>query len=152
MEEYRKAHDDYHEIMVKALADRLAEALAEYMHEKVRREYWGYATEEFSNEELIAEEYKGIRPAPGYPACPDHTEKELLFSILGAEESAGITLTESYAMYPAASVSGFYFAHPESRYFGLGKIEKDQVAHYAKRKGMDLPVMEKWLAPVLAYN
>ena len=147
---YQAAHDDYHEIMVKALADRLAEALAERMHERVRREYWGYAHDEsFSNEDLIGEKYKGIRPAPGYPACPDHTEKALLFEILCAEEKAG---TESFAMYPAASVSGFYFAHPESRYFGLGKIEKDQVIDYAQRKGMDLAAMEKWLSPVLAYK
>jgi 5-methyltetrahydrofolate--homocysteine methyltransferase len=151
--QYQAAHDDYSDIMVKALADRLAEAFAECLHQKVRNEYWGYAAGEvLSNEELIAEKYQGIRPAPGYPACPDHTEKRTLFEILEAERQAGIRLTESFAMYPASSVSGFYFAHPESRYFGLGKIEKDQVEEYAERKGMKISEVEKWLAPNLSYN
>jgi 5-methyltetrahydrofolate--homocysteine methyltransferase len=139
--------------MLKAVADRLAEAFAELMHEKVRREIWGYAKEEhFENDDLIDEKYIGIRPAPGYPACPDHTEKPLLFELLDAKEKTGIILTESNAMYPASSVSGFYISHPESRYFGLGKIGKDQVEDYARRKKMDLQVMEKWLSPNLNYD
>ncbi|MFN8843636.1 MAG: methionine synthase [Chryseotalea sp.] len=150
--QYKTQHDDYAEIMVKALADRLAEAFAECLHEKVRKEIWGYATDEkLSNEELIEEKYKGIRPAPGYPACPDHTEKALLFELLQAEK-IGIHLTESFAMYPAAAVSGFYFANPESRYFGLGKIDKDQVEDYAKRKGWTIAETEKWLSPNLGYQ
>ncbi len=153
IEQYEKEHDDYKSIMIKALADRLAEAFAELMHEKVRKEYWGYAADEtLENEELIREKYAGIRPAPGYPACPDHTEKKVLFELLNVENKTGIRLTESYAMYPAASVSGFYFSHPQSRYFGLGKIQKDQVEDYAIRKGMSLEEMEKWLAPNLAYK
>jgi len=149
---FKAANDDYSDIMVKALADRLAEAFAECLHEKVRRELWGYAPKEgLTNEDLISEKYAGIRPAPGYPACPDHTEKGLLFKILDAEK-AGIILTESYAMYPASSVSGFYFANTESKYFGLGKIEKDQVDEYAKRKGMTVAEVERWLSPVLAYD
>jgi 5-methyltetrahydrofolate--homocysteine methyltransferase len=149
---YKEKQDDYSEIMVKALADRLAEAFAECLHEKVRTDLWGYASEEkLSNEDLIAEKYRGIRPAPGYPACPDHTEKTLLFDLLEAEK-AGIKLTESFAMYPASSVSGLYFSNPESKYFGLGKIEKDQVAEYAERKGMTIQEIEKWLAPNLAYE
>ncbi len=153
LEKYEKQHDDYNSIMVKALADRLAEAFAEVMHERVRREYWGYAAEEsLSNEELIAEKYHGIRPAPGYPACPDHTEKKRLFELLDAEKQIGIQLTESYAMYPASAVSGFYFSHPESTYFALGKIAKDQVVDYAERKGMDLKEVERWLSPVLNYD
>jgi len=145
--------DDYNSIMVKALADRLAEAFAEYLHEKVRKEYWGYArSESLGNEDLIHEKYMGIRPAPGYPACPDHLEKRKLFDLLNAEEEIGVTLTESYAMNPAASVSGWYFANENSRYFGLGKIQKDQVADYAKRKGMELKDIERWLAPNLAYD
>ncbi|MTI20390.1 methionine synthase, partial [Fulvivirga sp. RKSG066] len=153
IKKYEEAHDDYNAIMVKALADRLAEAFAELMHEKVRKEIWGYAKDEsFDNESLIKESYDGIRPAPGYPACPDHTEKKLLFDLLEVEKNTGITLTESYAMYPAASVSGFYFAHPESKYFGLGKISKDQVEDYASRKGMSLEEAEKWLAPNLEYK
>lgn len=152
VERFKAAHDDYNEIMAKALADRLAEAFAELMHEKIRRELWGYASDEqLENEELIREKYQGIRPAPGYPACPDHTEKPLLFKLLQVEESAGIKLTESYAMYPAAAVSGFYFSHPESKYFGLGKIEKDQVQDYARRKKMEMKEAERWLAPNLAY-
>ncbi|MEJ2004946.1 MAG: vitamin B12 dependent-methionine synthase activation domain-containing protein, partial [Cyclobacteriaceae bacterium] len=150
---FRKQHDDYREIMAKALADRLAEAIAEYMQEKVRKELWGYAAEEqLDNEGLIREKYQGIRPAPGYPACPDHTEKNFLFKLLNVEEEIGVSLTESLAMYPAASVSGLYFAHPESRYFGLGKIERDQVEDYAERKNMTVAEIEKWLAPVLAYK
>lgn len=144
--------DDYSEITAKALADRLAEAFAECLHEKVRKELWGYAqVERLSNDELIAEKYEGIRPAPGYPACPDHTEKKLLFQLLEAQK-AGIQLTESYAMYPAAAVSGFYFSHPDSKYFGLGKIEKDQVEDYAKRKGMTIPEVERWLGANLSYD
>ncbi|CAM2065810.1 Methionine synthase [Sulfidibacter corallicola] len=151
--EFERDHDDYSGIMVKALADRLAEALAEYMHERVRKEYWGYAADErFANEELIGEKYVGIRPAPGYPACPDHTEKALLFELLGAEERIGVHLTESWAMMPASSVSGWYFSHPESFYFGLGKIEKDQVADYARRKGFETADMERWLKPNLVYE
>ena len=143
---YEKDHDDYSSIMVKALADRLAEAFAELLHEKVRKEYWGYAKDErLTNEELIDEKYYGIRPAPGYPACPDHTEKRKIFDLLDAE-SLGIQLTESYAMYPQASVSGYYFAHPESRYFPIRRILDDQVSDYAKRKGMENEVVRKWLA------
>ncbi|HEY0898505.1 MAG TPA: vitamin B12 dependent-methionine synthase activation domain-containing protein, partial [Sphingobacteriaceae bacterium] len=150
--DFAKNHDDYNSIMAKALADRLAEAFAEKMHELVRKEYWGYASEEqLENEELIKEKYVGIRPAPGYPACPDHTEKRTLFNLLDAEKNAGIHLTESFAMHPAASVSGFYFAHPQSRYFGLGKITKDQVIDYAKRKNISLEDAERWLSPNLAY-
>ncbi len=151
IDRYKKQHDDYAEIMVKALADRLAEAFAERLHELVRKDYWGYnKTENLTNEQLISEEYPGIRPAPGYPACPDHTEKQLIFDLLKAEK-AGIQLTESYAMYPGASVSGFYFAHEQARYFGLGKIARDQVEEYAKRKGQTLDETEKWLGPVLGY-
>ena len=150
--EYENDHDDYNSIMVKALADRLAEAFAERMHELVRKNYWGYAGEEnLSKEELIKEKYAGIRPAPGYPACPDHTEKASLFEILDAEKATGIHLTESFAMFPTAAVSGFYFAHPESRYFGLGKISKDQVEDYAIRKKMPLEEAERWLSPNLGY-
>ncbi len=139
--------------MVKALADRLAEALAEYLHERVRKEYWGYAkAEAFDNDELIKERYVGIRPAPGYPACPDHLEKRKLFDLLDVEKEIGVTLTENYAMSPAASVSGWYFANKDSRYFGLGKIQKDQVHDYAKRKQMSVHEIEKWLAPNLAYD
>ena len=145
-------HDDYHSIMVKAIADRLAEALAEYMHELVRTELWPYApNENLSKTDLIKEAYQGIRPAPGYPACPDHTEKSTLFSLLDAENATGLSLTDSYAMYPTAAVCGYYFSHPEAKYFGLGKIQKDQVEDYAKRKGLALDVIEKWLAPNLAY-
>jgi 5-methyltetrahydrofolate--homocysteine methyltransferase len=145
-------HDDYSAIMLKALADRLAEAFAELMHEKVRKEIWGYASEEeLSANELIKESYKGIRPAPGYPACPDHTEKKTLFELLNAEENTGISLTESYAMYPAASVSGWYFSHPDSRYFGVGKIGKDQVESYAARKGVSTEEVERTLGQNLNY-
>ena len=149
---FEARHDDYSAIMLKALADRLAEALAELLHERVRKEYWGYAPDEkLSNAELMAERYRGIRPAPGYPACPDHTEKAALFALLNAPE-AGITLTESYAMLPAASVSGFYLAHPESKYFAVGKIGEDQATDYARRKTLALEQTERWLAPNLAYE
>lgn len=150
--EFEKDHDDYQSIMVKALADRFAEALAEWLHERVRKEMWGYSKQESLNrEELIKEKYQGIRPAPGYPACPDHTLKSELFRLLNAEKSVGIQLTESLAMYPASAVSGMYYAHPDSRYFGLGKIEKDQVRDYALRKGVSLEEAEKWLSPNLNY-
>ena len=153
VEKYEKDHDDYNSIMVKALADRLAEAFAELMHERTRKEFWGYSTDENATpEELISEKYVGIRPAPGYPACPDHTEKKALFDLLQAEEKIGIQLTESFAMYPASSVSGFYFSNPESKYFPIGKIAKDQVKDYAERKEMSLELTEKWLAPVLNYD
>jgi 5-methyltetrahydrofolate--homocysteine methyltransferase len=150
---YEDAGDMYSSIMVKALADRLAEAFAETMHERVRREFWGYAPDEaLSNADLIGEKYQGIRPAPGYPACPDHTEKGALFELLDAEAEAGVSLTESFAMWPAAAVSGWYFSHPDSRYFGLGRIERDQVEDYARRKGESVEWVEKWLAPSLAYD
>ncbi len=150
---YEKNHDDYNSIMLKALADRLAEAMAEMMHEKTRKEWWGYARDEALNaSDLIAEKYRGIRPAPGYPACPDHSEKVPLFSLLKASEHANITLTESFAMLPAASVSGFYFSHPESRYFAVANIDRDQVEEYALRKGVELGQAERWLAPNLNYD
>ena len=150
--EFEKKHDDYGAIMLKALADRLAEAFTELLHKRTRREFWGYAKDEtLDNAALIAEQYRGIRPAPGYPACPDHTEKGALFEMLDAKR-AGIVLTESYAMYPASSVSGFYFSHPQSQYFAVGKVGKDQVADYARRKGMPLAEIERWLAPYLAYE
>jgi 5-methyltetrahydrofolate--homocysteine methyltransferase len=142
--------DDYNKIIVQALADRLAEAFAEYLHAKTRKEYWGYAKDEqLENEELIKENYVGIRPAPGYPACPDHTEKYTLFNLLDAEKHTGITLTESLAMYPASSVCGWYFANPQSQYFGLGKIQQDQVEDYAKRKRQSLEYITRWLQPVI---
>ena len=148
--QYEEDLDDYSSIMIKAIADRIAEAATEYLHEKVRKEFWGYASNEsFNNEELIREKYSGIRPAPGYPACPDHTEKKTIFKLLNAEENIGVTLTESLAMFPASSVSGWYFAHPDAKYFGLGKIKKDQVTDLAKRKAVDEAVMLKWLAPNL---
>ena len=148
---YEKAHDDYNAILVKALADRLAEAFAERLHERVRKEFWGYAADErLTNQALIDEQYRGIRPAPGYPACPDHTEKGPLFELLGATANAGITLTENFAMWPASSVSGFYFAHPDASYFAVGKIGEDQLADYAARKGWDGETARKWLAPILA--
>lgn len=150
--EFEANYDDYNSIMAKALADRLAEAFAERMHELVRKDYWGYAKEEhLSNEDLIKEEYAGIRPAPGYPACPEHTEKGTLFNLLDAENKIGLHLTESYAMHPTAAVSGFYFAHPQSKYFGLGKITKDQIEDYAVRKDMTIDEVERWLSPNLAY-
>ncbi|MBD0778566.1 methionine synthase [Maribacter sp. ANRC-HE7] len=147
-DEFVKDHDDYNAIMIKALADRLAEAFAEYLHKEVRMRYWGYEKdEELSNEELINESYKGIRPAPGYPACPDHLEKLTLWEVLGVKEKIGVELTESLAMWPAASVSGYYFANPEARYFGLGKIKEDQVRDFAERKGMPIEEAQKWLSP-----
>lgn len=151
--QYEAKGDDYSAIMVKALADRLAEACAEWLHERVRKEYWGYAADEhLDNEALIKEQYKGIRPAPGYPACPDHTEKGTLFRLLDAQGTSGVTLTEHYAMFPAAAVSGWYFAHPEAQYFAVGKIERDQVESYSKRKGQDQAVSERWLSPNLGYE
>jgi 5-methyltetrahydrofolate--homocysteine methyltransferase len=153
LKRFEAAHDDYNKIMLQALADRLAEAFTELLHKKVRKEYWGYASEEhLSNDQLIHEEYLGIRPAPGYPACPDHTEKRKLFALLDAHRHTGVTLTESLAMYPASTVSGWYFANPESKYFGVGKIERDQVVDYAARKGMPLDEVERWLRPVLEYD
>ena len=153
IKKFEAGHDDYNKIILQALADRLAEAFAELLHKKTRQEYWGYTTDEhLTNEQLIKEEYLGIRPAPGYPACPDHTEKYKLFQLLGGKENTGITLTESLAMYPASSVSGWYFANPESKYFGVGKIEKDQVVDYANRKGMTVEDVERWLRPVLEYD
>jgi 5-methyltetrahydrofolate--homocysteine methyltransferase len=152
VEEFEKQNDDYSAIMLKALADRLAEAFAELLHARVRREFWGYAADEtLDNDALIAEKYRGIRPAPGYPACPEHTEKGPLFELLQAPLNAGITITESFAMLPTAAVSGFYFSHPQAKYFAVGKIDRDQAADYAKRKGWSLEVAERWLAPVLGY-
>jgi len=151
--QFEARQDDYSAIMVKALADRLAEAFAERLHERVRKEFWGYAAnEDFDNAALIAETYQGIRPAPGYPACPDHTEKELLFRLVDATKNSGVQLTESFAMWPAAAVSGFYFSHPEAKYFAVGKLARDQVEDYARRKGMDLATAEKWLQPNLGYE
>ena len=151
--EFEARHDDYGSIMVKALGDRLAEALAERMHERVRREFWGYAPEErFTNDQLVREAYRGIRPAPGYPACPEHTEKGTLWRLLEVERNTGIQLTESFAMYPTASVSGWYFSHPEARYFQVGKIDAEQVADYARRKGMSLAEAQRWLAPAIGYD
>ena len=151
--EFERAHDDYSAIMLKALADRLAEAFAEHLHQRVRREYWGYAAgEALSNDDLIAEKYRGIRPAPGYPACPDHTEKGALFELLDAPKNAEMTLTESYAMLPTAAVSGFYLSHPDASYFAVGKIGPDQLEDYARRKGMSVAEAEKWLGPWLAYD
>lgn len=150
---YEAQHDDYNKIMVKALSDRLAEAFAEYLHEKVRKVHWGYAANEnLSNEELIRENYQGIRPAPGYPACPEHTEKAAIWTLLDAENSVGMKLTESYAMWPGASVSGWYFSHPESKYFAVAQIQRDQVEDYAQRKGMPVSEVERWLAPNLGYD
>ena len=150
---FEAEHDDYRAIMLKSLADRLAEAFAELMHERVRKEFWGYAADErLDNDDLIAEAYRGIRPAPGYPACPDHTEKALLWGLIDPLNNAGIQLTESFAMWPAAAVSGWYFSHPEARYFGVGKINRDQVEDYARRKGMSVESAERWLAPALGYE
>jgi 5-methyltetrahydrofolate--homocysteine methyltransferase len=151
--ELEKAHDDYAAIMLKVLADRFAEAFAERLHERVRREFWGYATDEkLGREQLIAEAYRGIRPAPGYPACPDHTAKGPLFRLLEAERRTGMRLTESFAMLPASAVSGFYLSHPESSYFAVGKVGRDQVEDYARRAKMTMADAEKWLAPYLAYE
>jgi 5-methyltetrahydrofolate--homocysteine methyltransferase len=153
IKKFEAAYDDYNKIILQALADRLAEAFTELLHAKVRKDLWGYVKEEhLSNEQLIGEEYMGIRPAPGYPACPDHTEKRKLFNMLDATTHTGIILTESLAMYPASSVSGWYFAHPESKYFGVGKIEKDQVTDYTARKDMPLEEVERWLRPILEYD
>ena len=150
---FARANDDYGSIMVKALADRIAEAFAERLHERVRREFWAYAVDEaFSPEELISEAYRGIRPAPGYPAQPDHTEKRTIFDLLAAERRTGVTLTESYAMWPGSSVCGLYFSHPEAHYFGVAKVERDQVEDYAQRKGMSVAEVERWLSPVLNYD
>ena len=153
IERFEADHDDYSSIMIKALADRLAEAFAERMHELVRKDYWGYSSDEtLDNEAMIKEQYRGIRPAPGYPACPDHTEKALLWNLLKPDETIGLNITESFAMFPTAAVSGWYFAHPEVKYMGTGMIDKDQVADYAQRKGMELNVAERWLAPILDYD
>ncbi|HEX5509373.1 MAG TPA: vitamin B12 dependent-methionine synthase activation domain-containing protein, partial [Pseudolabrys sp.] len=149
---FKLANDDYSSIMTKALADRLAEAFAERLHQRVRKEFWGYAPDEaLSNADLITEKYRGIRPAPGYPAQPDHTEKATLFELLQADR-VGVKLTESFAMWPGASVCGLYFSHPESHYFGVGRIERDQVEDYARRKGWTIAECERWLAPILNYN
>ncbi len=153
VQRFEADHDDYSSILLKALADRLAEAFAERMHERVRKEFWAFAAdEELDNDDLIKEAYRGIRPAPGYPACPDHTEKATLWSLIEPDKNAGITITESFAMLPTAAVSGFYFSHPDAKYFGTGKIQKDQVEDYAQRKGDEIAVVERWLAPVLDYD
>ena len=150
--EFEAQHDDYNSILLKSLADRLAESFTEYLHRLVRKELWGYDTEEtLSADELIKERYKGIRPAPGYPACPDHTEKATLFRLLDATNASGVTLSENFAMTPASSVSGFYFSHPDSRYFAVGKIGRDQVENLAERKGESVDVLERWLRPNLGY-
>jgi 5-methyltetrahydrofolate--homocysteine methyltransferase len=150
---FEDAKDDYSAILLRALSDRLAEAFAERLHQKVRKDYWGYAAQEqLSNNDLIGEKYQGIRPAPGYPAQPEHSEKATLFKLLDAEHKIGVKLTESFAMWPGSSVSGFYYAHPESRYFGVGKIERDQVQDYAHRKDWTVAEAERWLAPLLNYN
>jgi 5-methyltetrahydrofolate--homocysteine methyltransferase len=148
---FEAAGDDYSAILLKALADRLAEAFAEKLHEIVREELWGYEAEPFTNEQLIKEEYQGIRPAPGYPACPDHTEKPELFRLLDATKHTGITLSEGLAMWPAAAVSGLYFAHPKSKYFGIGRVAKDQIEDLARRKGQTTEWMERWLGSNLGY-
>jgi 5-methyltetrahydrofolate--homocysteine methyltransferase len=149
---YQEANDDYNSILVKALADRCAEALAEMLHRAARRD-WGYGAEEsLSNDDLIREKYRGIRPAHGYPACPDHSEKATLFELLGAEQRIGVRLTESFAMHPAASVSGLYFAHPDARYFAVDRVTRDQVQAYAKRKGLSLRQAERHLGPNLGYD
>ena len=151
--ELEEANDDYTAILTKAVADRLAEALAELMHKRVRTNIWGYASNEtFTNKELIREAYLGIRPAPGYPACPDHTEKGTIFELLDAEGTLGVQLTESYAMTPAASVSGWYLAHPSAKYFGVGRIGRDQIEDYAQRKDWSIEEAERWLAPNLGYD
>ena len=153
VERFEAEHDDYSSILLKALADRFAEAAAEYMHERVRKDFWGYANDEsLNNDDLIRERYEGIRPAPGYPACPDHTEKALLWNLLDVEKNTGVSLTESFAMWPTASVSGFYYSHPDSKYFAVGKVARDQVESYAKRKGLTLEEAERWLAPNLGYT
>jgi 5-methyltetrahydrofolate--homocysteine methyltransferase len=153
VERFQADHDDYNAILLKALADRLAETLAERMHQRVRRELWGYAADEsLDADALIAEQYRGIRPAPGYPACPEHSEKATLFRLLDVTRRIGITLTDSYAMYPAAAVSGWYFSHPRSQYFVVGRVSKEQAADYARRKGVSLQQAERWLASNLDYD
>jgi 5-methyltetrahydrofolate--homocysteine methyltransferase len=153
LERFERDHDDYNAILLKALADRLAEAFAERLHQRVRTGDWGYASGEgLDNDALIAEAYRGIRPAPGYPACPEHSEKATLFRLLDAPARTGIRLTESFAMYPAAAVSGYYFSHPESRYFVVGRLGRDQVADYARRKGVPVAQAERWLATLLDYD
>ncbi len=150
---FEAAHDDYNAILLKALADRLAEALAERLHQRVRTEFWGYAGgETLDNQALIAEQYRGIRPAPGYPACPDHSEKAMLFQLLDAPGNAGMSLTESFAMLPTAAVSGYYFSHPGAQYFVVGRVSKEQAADYARRKGVTLAQAERWLASNLDYD
>jgi 5-methyltetrahydrofolate--homocysteine methyltransferase len=150
LDQYKKNHDDYSDILLKAVADRLAEATTEWLHEETRKNTWGYAPDEnLTNEELIQEKYHGIRPAPGYAACPDHTEKKTIWDILEIEEKVGISLTENYAMFPTASVCGYYFSHPESKYIGIGKIGEDQIAHLAKAKGVDAEGLKKFLRPNL---
>jgi 5-methyltetrahydrofolate--homocysteine methyltransferase len=150
---FKADHDDYAAIMLEALADRLAEAFAERLHQRVRTEFWGYAADErLDNEALIAERYAGIRPAPGYPACPEHTEKQTLWRLLDVETATGIQLTESMAMWPGAAVSGWYFSHPASQYFVVGRLGRDQVADYAERKGWSLQEAERWLSPNLGYD
>ena len=152
-ERFERQNDDYRSILVKALADRIAEAFAERMHERVRREFWGYAPDEsFTADELVHEKYDGIRPAAGYPAQPDHTEKVTLFDLLQAERRIGVKLTESYAMWPGSSVSGLYIGHPQAHYFGVAKVERDQVEDYAARKRMDVREVERWLGPILNYD
>jgi 5-methyltetrahydrofolate--homocysteine methyltransferase len=153
LERFRKDNDDYSAIILKALADRMAEALAEWTHREVRTKYWGFAPDEnLGNEDLIAEKWRGIRPAPGYPACPDHTEKATLFRLLDATNNANIELTEGFSMYPAAAVSGWYFSHPDSQYFVVGKLTKDQIEDYAERKGWTLAEAERWLSANLDYD
>ena len=148
--QFEASHDDYNSIMIKALADRLAEAFAEFLHKEIRTNYWGYAKDEnLTNEELIKETYKGIRPAPGYPACPDHLEKKTIWKLLKVKEKIGVELTDSLAMWPAASVSGYYFGNKEAKYFGLGKITGDQLKDYAKRRNISKDEAEKWLSPNL---
>jgi 5-methyltetrahydrofolate--homocysteine methyltransferase len=150
IKKFEEAYDDYNKITLQALADRLAEAFAECLHQRTRKEFWGYVKDEtLTNDDLIKEQYIGIRPAPGYPACPDHTEKYKLFDLLGGEKATGIYLTESLAMFPASSVCGWYFSHPQSQYFGVGKIQRDQLEDYTKRKGMNIEEMERWLRPIL---
>jgi 5-methyltetrahydrofolate--homocysteine methyltransferase len=153
VERFHAQHDDYRAILAKALADRLAESFAERLHQRVRAEFWGYAPGDaaLNNEELVAEQYAGIRPAPGYPACPDHTGKGILFDVLCAQERTGVSLTESFAMFPTAAVSGWYLSHPESLYFGVGRIGRDQVEDYAARTGRPVAEVERWLSPNLGY-
>ena len=151
--EFKKNNDDYGSILLSAICDRFAEAFAERLHERVRKEFWGYAEDEkLDSQDLISEQYQGIRPAPGYPACPDHSEKSSLFQLLDVEKNTGIKLTENFAMWPAASICGYYFSHPKSSYFGVGKLNKDQVSDYATRKQKSLKYVERWLQPNLNYD